>query len=236
MADDIVSELAELQRQASALQGLLATAQASAPRRAEGSDATGTLWATIDGDGLPSALSVQDGWQRRVSPERFGPAVVEAFAAASTNRMTAWDQALSENGWTSTVDTVRRELDGPASTTAPLPAPPPVGRPRPAGELLNDMLTAFEQIDDASAVVEGSGTSGYHKLELRLAATGLVSCEVDAQWASHQSGNDMAAAFGEALVKAKADLAAKSATPSHLDQVLGEALALLNDPHRLAES
>jgi hypothetical protein len=48
----------------------------------------------------------------------------------------------------------------------------------------------------------------------------------------------MVAAFDEALSRAKADLAAQvAADPERsLDRVLGEALGLLNDPRRLAES
>jgi hypothetical protein len=56
MTDDIVSELSELQRHASALQGLIAAAQANAPRSAEGSDPTGTVWATVGADGLPASI------------------------------------------------------------------------------------------------------------------------------------------------------------------------------------
>jgi hypothetical protein len=106
--------------------------------------------------------------------------------------------------------------------------------------MLNDTLTAFEHIDEAAAasplLVEGSGSSGYRKLDLRISAAGLVSCEVDVGWAAHQSATDLTAAFGEALVKAKADLATKAEAPDSLDKLLAEALGLLNDPSRLTES
>jgi hypothetical protein len=61
---------------------------------------------------------------------------------------------------------------------------------------------------------------------------------VDAAWASQQSAQALVAAFDEALARAKADLAAQvAADPERkLDQVLSEALGLLNDPQRLAES
>ena len=111
MTDDIVSELSELQRQASALQGLIAAAEANAPRSAEGADPTGTVFATIGADGLPASIWVQDGWQRRLSGERFGPAVVEAFAAAAEKRMAAWNSALEDGGWLSTVDKIRADVD-----------------------------------------------------------------------------------------------------------------------------
>src|SRR5690242_2097388 len=86
MADDIVSELGDLRRDADALRGLIAAAQAGAPRQAEASDATGAVWATIGADGLPSSIWVQQDWGRRLPSERFGAAVMEAFAAATQRR------------------------------------------------------------------------------------------------------------------------------------------------------
>jgi hypothetical protein len=240
MADDIVSDLAELQRRAAALERLLEAAQASAPQ-VEGSDSTGTLTATIGADGLPASLKVEHGWQRRIMPERFGSAVVEAFAAASANRMSVWGQALAEGSWLSTVDNVRREIEGPPTpvATAP-PRTPPAAGARPLNDLINDTLAAFEHIDETTAasslVAEGFGSSGYRQLNLGISAVGLVSCEVDAQWASHQSAPGLAAAFGQALAKAREDLAAKAAVPNSIDQLVSEALALLNDPSRLTQS
>src|SRR5262245_11186743 len=94
MADDIVTEMGDLHRDAVRLRGLIAAAAASAPPRAEGSDSTGMIRATIGGDGLPAAIVVQDGWHRRLSGERFGAAVVEAFSVATQRRIAAWNDAL----------------------------------------------------------------------------------------------------------------------------------------------
>jgi hypothetical protein len=247
MTDDIVSELGDLRRDASTLQGLIDAAQASAPRQAEASDASGAVWATIGPDGLPSAIWVQDDWARRLPGHRFGGAVVEAFSAAAQRRVAAWNEALSDNGWLSTVDNARADLD--RQTTKPAPAPPlPVQRspdgdaPRSLDAMLDDLLGALDNVDDLAArstlAVEGTGTSGYHKLTLVLSHAGLVSCVVDEQWASQQSGAALVGAFDEALARAKADLTAKAdADPDHrLDRVVGEALTLLNDPQRLIQS
>jgi hypothetical protein len=86
--------------------------------------------------------------------------------------------------------------------------------------------------------VEGTGISGYHKLTVRISPAGLVSCVVDEQWAAQQSAATLVSAFDEALARAKTDLTAKAdADPEHrLDRVVAEALALLNDPRRLARS
>jgi hypothetical protein len=158
--------------------------------------------------------------------------------------MAAWNDALEEGGWLSTVDGVRADLDrgGPGPAVA-APAPPSAnGRPGRLDDVLNEVLTAFDQVDDvasrAAITAQGSGVSGYHKLALRLSRAGLVACEVDAAWAAQQSPQALVAAFDEALSRAKADLAAQvAADPArNLDEVLGEALGLLNDPQRLAES
>ena len=249
MTDDIFSELRELQRHASGLRSLIAAAEASAPPQAEGADATGTVRATIGADGLPAAIRVQDHWQRRLSGEQFGAAVVEAFSAAVEQRMAAWTDALQDSGWPSKVDEIRAELDGPPHTATmpvkatPVTPAPGADRPRPLDEMLDDMVGAFDNVDALSASpaasAEGSGTSGYGKFAIRLSRAGLVSCVVDGQWASQQSADAITEAFDEALARAKADLAAKAEAPDparNLDRVLGEALALLNDPQRLAES
>jgi hypothetical protein len=236
MADDIVSELTELHRSAARLQGLIAAAEASAPRQAKGTDATGALRATVGADGLPTALWVQDRWQRWLSAERLGPAVVEAFAAAADARMAAWNSALNDSDWPSTVDAADT---GPAPA---VPAPPvPAGNPPRLDELLNDMVSAFEHIDDLSATsrlgVEGSGTSGYNHLTVRVSPAGLTGCTVDGPWATQQPADTVMDAFEEALGRAKADLAVRLAAPgpaADLDRVLDGALALLNDPRRLS--
>src|SRR5262245_43617933 len=180
MTDDIVSELSELQQQASALQGLIAAAQANAPRSAEGADATGTVWATIGADGLPASIWVQDGWQRRLSAERFGAAVAEAFAAATEKRMEAWNNALEEGGWLSPVDGVRADRSSPRPAAPP--SPPSAGRPGRLDDVLNEVLTAFDHVDEAAAgaaiTAQGSGVSGYHKLTVRISRAGLLSCDV----------------------------------------------------------
>jgi hypothetical protein len=241
MTDAIFSELDELRRQATSLQGLIAAAQASAPRQAEGADSTGTVWATIGADGLPASVFVPDGWQRRLPGERFGGAVVEAFAAATDRRIAAWNEALSDGGWPSTVDNVRRGMDAP-HVTAPAPPPLPAAEPpRSLDDLLNDVLTVFDHVDALAApaiVGEASGTSGYQKVTVRLSPAGLVSCVVDEPWAAQQSAATLMEAFAEALARAKAELVqARASRPlPDPDRVLGQALALLNDPRPLAGS
>ena len=107
--------------------------------------------------------------------------------------MAAWNAALEDGGWLSTVDGVRADLDrgGPGPSVAAPPPPPANGRPGRLDHVLNEVLTAFDNVDEVAGrsaiTAQGSGVSGYHKLALRLSRAGLVGCEVDAAWASQQS-------------------------------------------------
>src|SRR5262249_18314553 len=145
-------------------------------------------------------------------------------------------EALRANGWPSLVDSVRQDLDHPSG--APVEQTPTPGEPLPLDELLNDLLTA---LDTASVVApaigaEGSGTNSDGKLTLQVSPAGLLSCGVDQAWASRQNAAAMMRAFDEALVRAKADLAARMAEPGpagNLDRVLDGALTVLDDPEQL---
>ena len=243
MTDDIVSELSELQRQASALQGLIAAAEANAPRSAEGADPTGTVFATIGADGLPASIWVQDGWQRRLS----GRAVRPGRGRGVRRRGREADGRLEQRARGRRLAIHSGQNPGRRGPGRPGPDGGPAD---PAGQrstrglddLLNEVLTAFDHVDDVAATsaitAQGSGVSGYHKLAVRVSPAGLVSCEVDAAWAAQQSADVLIAAFAEALARAKADLAVQvAADPARkLDGVLGDALSLLGDPQRLAQS
>lgn len=55
-------ELTQIQQYAAGLQGLLATAQAEAPRSSEGADRTGTVRVFLGPDGLPNSFRIESGW------------------------------------------------------------------------------------------------------------------------------------------------------------------------------
>lgn len=251
MTDDMMRELADLQRSAATLQGLLGAAQQGAPAGAEGFDATGTVRAHLGADGVPDSVELGANWQRRVPPERLGTAVVEACTVAAERRMEAWSQALADGGWRERVDRARAEEDAPTADGAgtgadpPPAAPPPVlpagTNPRPVGELMEDMLTAFDRVEEIAQQPvgpQGTGTGAYGKVTVTVSRSGMSSCLVDAQWAMYLDADAVTAALEEALAAARADLqAGGSGGPGPgggLDRLLAEALALINDPTRLA--
>jgi hypothetical protein len=254
MTDDMMRELADLQRSAATLQGLLGAAQQGAPAGAEGYDATGTVRAHLGADGVPDSVELGANWQRRVPPERLGSAVVEACTVAAERRMEAWSQALADGGWRERVDRVRAEADAPTAgargadgadgagaDVPPPPVLPVVTNPRPVGELVEDMLTAFDRVDEIAQQPvgpQGTGTGAYGKVTVTVSRSGMSSCVVDAQWSMYLDADTVTAALEEALAAARADLrAGGSGGPGPgggLDRLLAEALALINDPTRLA--
>ncbi len=249
MKPDILNELRQIQRYATGLQALLADAQAQAPRQADGTDGTGAVRVHLGRDGLPESVRVESDWQRRLAPEAFGGAVGEAFAAAMGQRLAGWTTTLREQGWQSGADRLRQTMDRPTPTEPTADAIPAAFRrsapPRPVDVLAEDMISAFDNLDQLTTppqpAAASTGSAANGKLVVTLSPTGGLSCTADPQWVERQSAASLMNALGEALTAAKAHLAATSpsATPApsgRLDQLLGEAFAVLSDPRRAAGS
>jgi hypothetical protein len=228
MFDDILRDLRVMQQQASSLQAALARAQAQAPRRADGADATGAVRVTLGPDGLPATVTVSGDWARLLRPAAVGGAVVEAYLVAARGRTAAWFSALDREGWPSTVE----EPD-------PSPPEPPPAEParRDRNAIAADVLQAFDQVDEYArrpgVTATGTTSNRTGTVTITLSTGALLSCVVEEGWAARQSGPGMSRAIDEALDAARAALtAAASATDptGHLDELLGEALALISEP------
>jgi hypothetical protein len=240
MAEDILRELARLQEYATALQRMMAEAQAQAPRRAEGADPSGALHLVLGADGLPESVRVEPDWRQRLDPRRVGEAVVEAFESATGQRMAEWTNTLRDDGWQ---DKVERLRDEPEAAAMPLPVPRDEPPPRPMDVVVEEVLHAMdhaEQFANPPAFsAQGTGSDASAHLTVTLSRRGLVTCAVDASWAAQQTATDLSGAFGKAIAKARADLARAAAEPGpgeRLDRLFDEVLAILHDPRRLTES
>ncbi|MGQ0718131.1 MAG: hypothetical protein ACT4NP_12645 [Pseudonocardiales bacterium] len=249
MTDELMRELAQIQQYAAGLQGLLATAQAEAPRSSEGTDGTGTIRVFLGPDGLPNSFRIESGWNRKIPAEGFGGAVLEAFQAAMGERLAVWTRTLEDQGWQAQADRLRVDLDEQASVSEQR-MPSAFGNtvqdvtPRPIDQVAEDMIKAFDHVGDLAAppaqATGGTGQSRSGKLVLTLSKAGLVSCTADPEWVSGQTAATLMNALGEALDAARADLAnstVQAAVPSgSLDRLFAEALALLRDPRRVVDS
>ena len=244
---DFMAELGRIQSLAAGLSGLLARAQQHAPAQATGADSSGAIQVVLGPDGLPEQIRVGSGWQRRLDPEAFGAAVGEAFTAASADRMEIWTRQLRDEGWVADVERRRGARDD--IVTEPAGAPPPAFRPPPTGGtprsldlVTEDLLSAFGALDThlgrAAAPAEGTGAAAAGQLTVTLSPAGGLSCTADPDWLSRVGQTTLAVALDEALAAARAELAAASAPDrdpaAGLDALFGEALAILDDPERLA--
>lgn len=249
MTDELMRELAQIQQYAAGLQGLLATAQAEAPRSIEGTDGTGTVRVLLDPDGLPNSFRIEPGWNRKITADGFGGAVLEAFQAAMGERLAVWTRTLEEQGWQAQADRLRVDLDEQPSASGQGKVPSdfrhPVEdvAPRPIDQVAEDMITAFDHVGDFAASPTqtrgGIGASRSGKLALTLSRAGLVSCTADPEWVSAQTAATLMNALGEALTVARADLennTVQAAPSGSLDRLFAEALALLRDPRRVVDS
>jgi hypothetical protein len=93
------------------------------PPQAEGADRTYTIVVVLDADGLPRSIDVGEDWKRKLRAESFGGAVMEAFSAASQERLRAWTMALADAGGVDAPDSAGRDRA--------VPPPPEVARRRP---------------------------------------------------------------------------------------------------------
>ncbi|WP_157537827.1 hypothetical protein [Kitasatospora azatica] len=226
---------------------VLAEARAATPARAEGHDAAGAVTVVLGPDNLPQSVSVAPGWQRRVSAAELGPAVLDAARAASVKRAEVWMQSLGGSSWLA--DRVAQPGYGTSAHAAEQPSHPgaasdsaPQVAPRPPEALAEDILAAASR-STLPAPLTGHGTAADGRLRLELAAAGLTGCEVDRDWAARQSTDSLNSALREALREAAAELRraderarAAAQTGGGLDGLLNEALALLSDPQKLADS
>ncbi|MET0235422.1 MAG: hypothetical protein ABW224_12330 [Kibdelosporangium sp.] len=238
MTDDLIRELRQLQQYASGLQGLIADAEANAPARAEGTDSSGAVHVVLGPNGVPKSYRVDQGWERKLRPEAFGDAVLGAFEQAMQDRMKAWTTTLQKDNWQSKVDNLENQPQVPVM----FQGPKFTGTPRPLDDLAEDMMKAFDDVQQAPDLPKPAyavGTAGGGKLTLTLSKSGVVSCVADPRWVSAQTATRLTNALSEALAAAKQELekmsvAQEPANP--LDRLIGETFALLNDPQRLAES
>lgn len=247
--DELIRDLSQIQSYAAGLQGLLDTAQAAAPTASTGADGSGMISVHLGSDGLPKFFRVDQNWQRRITPENVGQAVLEAFQAAMGDRLANWSRTLEQQGWRDKADELRlgSTTESAHSTAGQVPAafrhPEAASNPRPIDAVTEDMIKAFDKVDEIAAAKQrtgiGTGTDRSGKLTLTLSPSALVSCVADVKWVSALSATMLMNALGEGLAAARTDLARQGkqapASPG-LTGLFAEALALLNNPQQVMDS
>ncbi|MCX4746683.1 hypothetical protein OG455_14340 [Kitasatospora sp. NBC_01287] len=213
----IIQRLEVLQSHMSVMKNLLADAQQTASRQAEGTDRSGGVKAILAPDGLPEAIVLTSGWQRRVRPADLSAAVREACQAAGEQQAAAWATAFAQANVPARLAALNQgqPTDGAGAEARSADHPQAVHEaaepPRPLAEVMEDALTilssATRNAAPDSAVAQGSGSDGSGRIVVVLTQQGLSSCEMDAHWTAQQSGSRIAAAFKEAVGSARTSLA-----------------------------
>ncbi|MFF7634486.1 hypothetical protein ACFZB9_15225 [Kitasatospora sp. NPDC008050] len=242
---DILRDLQQMNTFLGELTGALAQARDVLPSRSEGTDRSGTVTVVLGPDDLPRSIDVASNWQQRLSAAELGGAVVEAGQAASVARLSVWQEREGQALW----DAVPDQLPHPDAPSPAEPAPVDLTlllgdlsqvEPRPLDVLVEDTLTALDQAGTPASPVQGRGADQNGRLTLVLSPAGLAACDADERWLAAQSSGELNRALAQALSHAHSDLAAavqrSKGQASGSDALLREALALLMDPRRLADS
>lgn len=243
MNDDLMAGFAKMREYTAALRGLMTAAGQRAPRSSEGTDRTGAVWVELDHEGLPVSFRVDQGWARRLRPEEFAGAVLEAGQVALSARMRAWTEGLVEDGWQDRVERARTEQSDKPAGQVPVAFGGPVEpvTPRPLGEVAEDMFAAFDRLDASATTPAGNaatGTDDSGGLTITLSPTGMTSCVADDRWVAGRTAAQLMNALSGALRSARtalAEAASRTTPTSGLDGLFAEAMALLNDPDRLID-
>ncbi|WP_146241194.1 hypothetical protein [Actinokineospora spheciospongiae] len=169
--------------------------------------------------------------------EAFGSAVLEAFQAATGERLAEWTRTQQALGLQAEVDNLRT-VPTPVSGEIPLAFRRSAGQPppRPLGDLAEDLISAFDEVGRAPAPkpATGTGSAAGGKVTLTLSPSALVSCTADPAWVSRQTATMLTNALLEALAAARASLREAAPAPeSPLNDLLSEVFAILGDPGRL---
>jgi hypothetical protein len=244
--EEIVRDLARINRRAAGLQQLMAELQQASPESSRGVDRTGAVQAVLGRDGLPEAIRVHANWNGMLDPRSFAAAVTEAIEAATRERGLAWSRELERSGWQERAG--RLGADGASPPATPSGAVPSAfqraggSRPRSAQRLAEEVIDLAETAVKAARAPRhsprGTGKSRGGTLVLTLSRGGQVSCQADPRWVAGQSGHELTEALSAALATARQELAASSASSPANDfatrqqQLLGEIFATLENPQR----
>ncbi|MET0415226.1 MAG: hypothetical protein ABW022_04290 [Actinoplanes sp.] len=195
------------------------------PQHVEGTDRTGTVRVVLGADGIPTQVSVRDGWQQRLEPQELGAAVLGANNDALGSAMRAWAMAMDDGRWQH-----RDQL--PDGTSAPaVPGSPELaaGQARDSNELAEEVLTQLHalQVPPTAAPAEEQAQDDGRHVTIRIGASGVSACAVDARWANNRDGASISAALTVALRRAAAQRPAPPPSSADLDALIGDALATL---------
>lgn len=250
MDQQMLKELAELQRYAGALGSMMSSATAAAPAGAHGVDASRRVGIDIDSQGRPSGVTVDTSWATAIRPDALGAAVMEAYQQAVTSHMDEWSKSLERAGLRYDM----RDFDASSGPPGPATPNPFVSRPNPfvtpdsgTGRGLEEMTSELVRLLDGAharaneptattAAPVADAAAGHVVVGLRGGQ--LATVTVDATWAADRSGSAIAAELNAVLAREQlrvvdvrdADGAQTDPLTAGADSLLSDVFRLLDDP------
>jgi hypothetical protein len=217
--------------------------------------ATEAVSVVLAADGLPSHIEVSPQWRRTTGAADFARMVTEVWRQAATEHAEAVAGSMSASGWTDRIADLFASLSEPGLPPGPAPrvaapapwaaapraAPPHHGSARSLEAIVADLVAASAALDNlAASVHEPSagtvvGTGGRGRIELRVDASGAVSCAVDPDWVAGRDAPELNAALAAAVAELRASRDAGTAVPQRLleanAQLAADLQALMESTH-----
>jgi hypothetical protein len=160
----------------------------SAPRRYRGADPSAPVIVEIDATAHDAQLVLLEGWRTQVGVHRLGPAVVQAFTAATTARLAAW--AATGPEWTASC--CSSAGDGPQRERS---LADEVQAPDRAWRDLREFRIRLAELRSTDITV----TAGGGRVRATVRDGRLLAVELDRSWSSTASDADVAVQVGRAL-------------------------------------
>jgi hypothetical protein len=161
-----------------------------------GRDASGQVQVEIDGAVRHVAVTLEDGWRRTVDGDGLGAAILTAFTAATTARLTAW-----------------AEQPAARPHTDAAPDSIPVERPHATTETFQVLSRAFRDLEEyrlrltelhaATATAAAPGRT----VVVTVRAGHITGIELDPDWLRTAGDADIERQTGHTLSTALGDLA-----------------------------
>jgi hypothetical protein len=161
-----------------------------------GHDASGQVQVEIDGAARRVVVSLETGWRRAISGDGLGPAVLAAFTAATTARLTTLAEQAADH----------RHVES-------APAPVSIGRPHATEETLRLLSRAFRDLHEYRHLLTElhatttRRTSRGQTVVVTVRAGEITEIELDPDWLQAFGDADIERQIGHTMTTALDDLA-----------------------------
>ncbi len=231
---DSMTKLAELVRQGARLV-------------TQGTDDTGRVTVVVDRAGLAETIRVRPDWRVRIEPARLPSAIADAYRQVLGAKLAGFSLEWTRSAapWVAPVRPATAEI-GPtnrAEVVATAMPPDPLSRSfeRLSAAAWDRVESIQQRAAGGTEQPAGTGISAAGNVVVTIRIDVDLRCRIEVRWAEQQTAAGLMNALNPALRDARKNLAEYSETdrfplqPHDADPLLGELLALLNNPEQFAD-